>query len=73
MFYAAPIPDNLFFPLGVIFGIIGVFCAGWLIFYVENSRELPTRDRVLGIFFRLILMSIFLGFGAFAITRIQLI
>lgn len=73
MYYAAPFSSGLFFPLGVIFGLIGIFCVGWLLFYVENSRDLPTRDRAIGIFLRLFLMSIFLGFGVFLLTRIQLI
>ena len=73
MFWAPPIPQDLYFPIGLIFTLIGLFSVAWLIFYIENSRDLPRPDRILGILFRLVILSLFLGFGLFLLSMVELI
>jgi hypothetical protein len=73
VFWAPPIPQDLYFPIGLIFLFIGLFSLAWLVFYVENSRDLPAFDKYLGISIRLIIMAFFLGFGFFLLSFVQII
>ncbi|OLS19550.1 MAG: hypothetical protein HeimC3_44970 [Candidatus Heimdallarchaeota archaeon LC_3] len=73
MFWAPPIPQDLYFPIGFIFTLIGLFSVAWLLFYLEHSRDLPRPDRTIGILFRLLIMSLFLGFGLFLLSMVDLI
>lgn len=73
MFWAPPIPQDLYFPIGLLFLLIGLFSLAWLVFFVENSRDLPTFDRYLGLFIRLVIMAFFLGFGIFLLSMVDII
>lgn len=73
MFWAPPIPQDLYFPIGFIFTLIGLISVAWLAFYLENSRDLPRPDRIIGILFRLIIMSLSLGFGIFLLSMVDII
>lgn len=55
------VDDNLYYPFALIFSILGIFSAIWLVFFVETSKERTIRERILGSTIRLIVMSIFLG------------
>ncbi|MHA2104338.1 MAG: hypothetical protein ACW981_13005 [Candidatus Hodarchaeales archaeon] len=73
MFWAPPVPQDLYFPVGLLFTLIGIFSLAWLVFYLENSRDLPPTDRYIGVAFRMIIMAFFLGFGIFWLTLIEII
>ncbi|MFW9780118.1 MAG: hypothetical protein ACFFE8_14805 [Candidatus Heimdallarchaeota archaeon] len=57
-----PILDpGLYFPLALVFSILGIFSAIWLIFFVETSQDRTIRERLIGSTIRLVTMSILLG------------
>ena len=66
------IPADLYFPLALLGTFIGIFAIFWLLFYVEHSRDLSRRDRILGTFIRLVTMSISLGSGVFFFTLVEI-
>ncbi|MFX0085098.1 MAG: hypothetical protein ACFFAU_05460 [Candidatus Hodarchaeota archaeon] len=55
--------EDLYYPLALIFSILGIFSALWLIFFVETSKERTFRERIVGSAIRLVIMSILLGFA----------
>jgi hypothetical protein len=58
----SPIVDpGLYFPLALVFSILGVLSTIWLIFFVETSQDRTIRERLIGSAIRLIAMSVFLG------------
>ena len=57
MVYYTPVDPNFYFLLAIIFSIIGIFCFFWMIFFLETSRDLSNKDRVIGLFIRLVLFS----------------
>jgi hypothetical protein len=58
----SPIIDpGLYFPLALVFSILGVFSTIWLIFFVETSQDRTTRERLIGTSIRLVAMSILLA------------
>lgn len=65
------ISADLYLPLALLGTIIGLLALIWLLFYVDHSRDLSRRDRIVGTFMRLITMSISLGFGIFFFTLIE--
>ena len=54
---------DLYYPLAVIFSILGIFSTIWLIFFVETSRERTIQERIIGTVIRLIIMAICVGFA----------
>jgi len=57
MVYNTPISPELFFPLAFIFSILGIFGFLWLLFFLENSRDLSNRERVFGLITRLLFFA----------------
>ena len=57
------IADDMFYPLALLFSILGISAIIWLIFFVETSKERTIRERIIGTTIRLIVMSIFVGFA----------
>jgi len=55
--------ESLYYPLAIVFSILGIFSALWLIFFVETSRERTIRERIIGSGIRLVVMSVLLGFA----------
>jgi hypothetical protein len=55
------IDDNLYYPLAIIFSILGILSTLWLIFFVETSKDRTIQERIIGSTIRLVLMSILLG------------
>jgi hypothetical protein len=55
------IGEGLYYPLALLFSFLGIFSTGWLIFFVETSKERTIRDRIIGTTIRLIVMGIFVG------------
>ena len=55
--------ESLYYPLAIVFSILGIFSALWLIFFVETSRERTIRERIIGSAIRLVVMSVLLGFA----------
>jgi len=53
--------ESLYYPLALVFSILGIFSALWLIFFVETSRERTIRERIIGSGIRLVVMSVLLG------------
>ncbi|MFW9904490.1 MAG: hypothetical protein ACFFFH_09170 [Candidatus Thorarchaeota archaeon] len=53
--------ENLYYPLALIFSVLGILSTLWLIFFVETSKERTIRERIIGSTLRLILMSICVG------------
>ena len=62
-FFGNPIyfDANLFYPLALIFSVLGILSTLWLVFFVETSKERTIRERIIGSTIRLVLMSLFLG------------
>lgn len=57
-----PILDpGLYFPLALMFSILGILSTIWLIFFVETSQDRTIRERLIGSTIRLVAMSILLG------------
>ncbi|MHA2362759.1 MAG: hypothetical protein ACXAC7_02290 [Candidatus Hodarchaeales archaeon] len=67
------IPGNFILPLALLCTSIGILAFIWLLFYIEHSRDLSRKDRIIGTLIRLIVMSITLGLGIFFFTRVDLI
>jgi hypothetical protein len=57
------IGEDLYYPLALLFSILGISAIIWLIFFVETSKERTVRERIIGTTIRLIVMSIFVGFA----------
>lgn len=57
------IDEGLYYPLALLFSILGIASTIWLIFFVETSKERTVRDRIIGTIIRLIVMSICVGFA----------
>lgn len=57
------IPPELYLLISLGCFTVGTAASGWLIFFVETSRELLIRERAIGVTIRLIIAAIFLGFG----------
>ncbi|MHA1940856.1 MAG: hypothetical protein ACXACP_07505 [Candidatus Hodarchaeales archaeon] len=55
------IDEGLYYPLALLFSILGISSTIWLIFFVETSKERTIRDRIIGTTIRLIVMSICVG------------
>ena len=55
------IAADMYYPLALIFSILGIFSIIWLIFFVETSRERTIRERIIGTSIRLVIMSICVG------------
>ncbi len=55
--------EGLYYPLALLFSILGIFSAIWLIFFVETSKERTIRERIIGSAIRLVIMSLLLGFA----------
>jgi hypothetical protein len=62
-FFGNPIyfDANLYYPLALIFSVLGILSTLWLIFFVETSKERTIRERIIGSTIRLVLMSLCLG------------
>ena len=61
MVYYTPVDPNFYLLIAVIFSIIAIFCFFWMIFFLETSRDLSNKDRIIGLFIRLILFSFTAG------------
>ncbi len=57
------IGEDLYYPLALLFSLLGISAIIWLIFFVETSKERTVRERIIGTSIRLIAMSICLGFA----------
>jgi hypothetical protein len=57
------IDADMYYPLALLFSILGISAIIWLIFFVETSKERTIRERIIGTTIRLIVMSIFVGFA----------
>lgn len=57
MEFYPPLPADLYFLFAFIFTCIGIFAFLWLIFFVETSRDLARKDRILGLTNRLLVSS----------------
>ena len=55
------VDETTYYPLALIFSALGILSAIWLIFFVETSKDRTIRERIIGTFIRLILMSLLLG------------
>ncbi len=55
------IEEGLYYPLALLFSILGISSTIWLIFFVETSKERTIRERIIGTTIRLIVMSICVG------------
>ena len=55
------IGGDLYYPLAIVFSILGISSTIWLIFFVETSRERTIRERIIGTIIRLIIMAICVG------------
>jgi hypothetical protein len=55
------ISESLYYPLALIFSLLGILSTLWLVFFVETSKDRTIRERIIGSTIRLILMSLFLG------------
>ncbi len=55
------IGEDMYYPLALLFSILGISAIIWLIFFVETSKERTVRERIIGTTIRLIAMSIFVG------------
>ncbi|MHA2298202.1 MAG: hypothetical protein ACXAEU_02605 [Candidatus Hodarchaeales archaeon] len=65
MAYVPLIPPDAFLPIALIFSILALFSAGWLIFFVEKSvKEISRKDLVIGLIVRLLAFSITAGIAA---------
>ena len=63
MTYTPPVAQTWALFLAIILTIIGIAALIWLIFFVVYGKELSQRDKVLGSVIRLLVMSVFMGFG----------
>jgi hypothetical protein len=55
------IEPSLYYPLALIFSVLGIFSTIWMIFFVETSKERTLRERLIGTTIRLIVMAICVG------------
>jgi len=55
------IGEDMYYPLALLFSILGISAIIWLIFFVETSKERTVRERIIGTTIRLIVMSIMIG------------
>ena len=55
------IGEDMYYPLALLFSILGISAIIWLIFFVETSKERTIRERIIGTTIRLIVMSITVG------------
>jgi len=55
------IGEDMYYPLALLFSILGISAIIWLIFFVETSKERTIRERIIGTTIRLIAMSVFVG------------
>ena len=55
------IGEDMYYPLAILFSILGISAIIWLIFFVETSKERTIRERIIGTTIRLIVMSISVG------------
>ena len=55
------ISEDMYYPLALLFSILGISAIIWLIFFVETSKERTVRERIVGTIIRLIVMSILVG------------
>ncbi len=55
------IGEDMYYPLALLFSILGISGIIWLIFFVETSKERTIRERIIGTTIRLIVMSIFVA------------
>ncbi len=53
--------ENLYYPLALIFSVLGILSTLWLVFFVETSKDRTIRERIIGSTIRLVVMSLFLG------------
>lgn len=55
------VDENLYYPLALIFSVLGILSTLWLIFFVETSKDRTIRERIIGSAIRLGIMSLTLG------------
>ncbi len=55
------IGEDLYYPLALLFSVLGISAIIWLIFFVETSKERTVRERIIGTTIRLITMSVTIG------------
>ncbi len=55
------VDENLYYPLALVFSVLGILSTLWLVFFVETSKDRTIRERIIGSSVRLIFMSLFLG------------
>jgi hypothetical protein len=55
------IGEDMYYPLALLFSILGISAIIWLIFFVETSKERTVRERIIGTTIRLIVMSVCTG------------
>ena len=57
------IDDGLYYPLALIFSLLGILSTIWLIFFVETSKDRTLRERLIGTSIRLVVMAVCVGLG----------
>lgn len=55
--------DGLYYPLALIFSLLGILSTIWLIFFVETSKDRTLRERLIGTSIRLVVMAVCVGLG----------
>ena len=58
MVFYTPVSPDFYFILAFVFTIIGVAAFFWMIFFLETSRDLSNKDRVVGLLIRLVVFSL---------------
>lgn len=58
MVFYTPVSPDFYFILALTFTVIGIASFFWMMFFLETSRDLSNKDRVIGLLFRLILFSL---------------
>lgn len=56
-----PLPIDLYWAFTFIFTVVGIAAFVWLIFFIETSRDLSKRDRIVGLANRILTASLSLG------------
>ena len=72
MGYYPPIDQNLALLLAIVCTVVGICALLWLVFFTVYGRELPRREKITGTTIRLVIMSVFMGFGAHFWTLVDL-
>jgi hypothetical protein len=72
MNYPTPVSPEFYFLFAIIFSALGIFCFFWLIFFLETSRDLSNKDRIIGLFIRLVLFAFTAGTGLLFLNLVGL-